>query len=47
MKDGGIVSCYGSTTGQDIPIGMGFILKNLEFKGELAVCHSKRASGQC
>lgn len=33
MKDGGIVSCYGSTSGIDVQIGMGFILKNLEFRG--------------
>ncbi|KAK4050680.1 hypothetical protein OIV83_003406 [Microbotryomycetes sp. JL201] len=33
LKDGGIVSCYGQTTGQAVPISMGFVLKNQEFKG--------------
>lgn len=33
MKDGGIVSCYGMTAGGEVNIGMGFVLKNLEFKG--------------
>lgn len=44
MKDGGIVSCYGSTTGQDVPIGMGFILKNLEFKGERSWIYDRSAA---
>ncbi|KAK4055015.1 hypothetical protein OIO90_003356 [Microbotryomycetes sp. JL221] len=33
LKDGGIVSCYGQTTGQPTAISMLFILKNQEFKG--------------
>lgn len=33
MKHGGVISCYGSTTGIDVQIGMGLILKNIEFKG--------------
>ncbi|SGZ32348.1 BQ5605_C040g11860 [Microbotryum silenes-dioicae] len=33
LKDGGIVSCYGQTTGQEVGINMGFVLKNQEFKG--------------
>ncbi|KAM0791781.1 hypothetical protein ACM66B_004044 [Microbotryomycetes sp. NB124-2] len=33
LKDGGVVSCYGQTTGQAVPISMGFVLKNQEFKG--------------
>lgn len=36
LKNGGIVSCYGMTAGGDVPIGMGFVLKNCEFKGELS-----------
>lgn len=37
LKDGGIISCYGSASRIDPPIGMIFILKNLEFRGEH--CH--------
>ncbi|GAA5963942.1 hypothetical protein JCM21900_004078, partial [Sporobolomyces salmonicolor] len=33
IKDGGIVSCYGQTSGKPVEIGMPFILKNAEFKG--------------
>lgn len=33
LKHGGIVSCYGSTSGVDVQVGMGAILKNLEFRG--------------
>ncbi|KDE05240.1 hypothetical protein MVLG_04375 [Microbotryum lychnidis-dioicae p1A1 Lamole] len=33
LKDGGIVSCYGQTTGQEVGINMGFVLKNQEYKG--------------
>lgn len=33
MKHGGVVACYGSTSGVDVQIGMGAILKNIEFKG--------------
>ncbi|ORY84706.1 hypothetical protein BCR35DRAFT_303044 [Leucosporidium creatinivorum] len=33
LKNGGIVSCYGMTAGGDVSIGMGFVLKNAEFKG--------------
>lgn len=36
LKNGGIVSCYGMTAGGDVAIGMGFVLKNCEFKGELS-----------
>ena len=34
IKHGGIVACYGSTSGKDAEVGMAFILKNAEFKGE-------------
>jgi NADPH:quinone reductase-like Zn-dependent oxidoreductase len=34
LKHGGVIACYGSTSGVDVQIGMGFVLKNLEFKGE-------------
>lgn len=47
MKDGGILSCYGSTTGQDVPIGMGFIIKNLEFKGASHSLSKDTAHGTC
>ncbi|GAA5821687.1 hypothetical protein JCM11251_000970 [Rhodosporidiobolus azoricus] len=33
IKDGGIVSCYGQTSGKQIEVGMGFVLKNAELKG--------------
>lgn len=33
MRDGAVLACYGSTSGVDVAIGMGFILKNCEFKG--------------
>ncbi|SDA03037.1 BZ3500_MvSof-1268-A1-R1_Chr11-1g03271 [Microbotryum saponariae] len=33
LKDGGTVSCYGQTTGQEVGINMGFVLKNQEYKG--------------
>lgn len=34
LKDGGIVSCYGSASRVDPPVGMVFVLKNLEFRGQ-------------
>ncbi|KAK4699127.1 hypothetical protein P7C70_g7138, partial [Phenoliferia sp. Uapishka_3] len=33
LKHGGIVSCYGMTGGGDVSIGMGAVLKNIEFRG--------------
>ncbi|GAA5991044.1 hypothetical protein JCM11641_006600 [Rhodosporidiobolus odoratus] len=33
IKDGGIVACYGQTSGKPLEIGMPFILKNAEVKG--------------
>ncbi|GAA5879895.1 hypothetical protein JCM5296_001594 [Sporobolomyces johnsonii] len=33
LKDGGVVSCYGQTSGKPVEIGMPFVLKNAEFKG--------------
>lgn len=34
IKDGGVVSCYGQTSGKPIEINMAFILKNAELRGE-------------
>ena len=42
LKHGGIVACYGSTSGVDVQIGMGAILKNLEFKGPSFSDHAFR-----
>lgn len=39
LKHGGIVSCYGSTSGVDVQVGMGAILKNLEFRGMSSLSH--------
>ncbi|GAA5910240.1 hypothetical protein JCM6882_001783 [Rhodosporidiobolus microsporus] len=33
IKDGGAVACYGQTSGKAVEVGMGFVLKNAEFKG--------------
>lgn len=33
MKHGGVVSCYGMTAGGDVSVGMGAVLKNINFKG--------------
>jgi len=33
IKDGGVVSCYGQTSGKPIEINMAFILKNAELRG--------------
>jgi len=33
MKHGGIVSCYGMTQGGNVSIGMGAVMKNIEFRG--------------
>lgn len=37
LKYGGVVVCYGSTSGVDVQVGMGAILKNLEFKGAFRI----------
>lgn len=33
IKDGGVVACYGQTSGKPLEVGMGFVLKNAELKG--------------
>ncbi|GAA5948004.1 hypothetical protein JCM10213_007016 [Rhodosporidiobolus nylandii] len=33
IKDGGIVACYGQTSGKPLEVGMGFVLKNAEVRG--------------
>ncbi|GAA5853859.1 hypothetical protein JCM8547_007476 [Rhodosporidiobolus lusitaniae] len=33
IKDGGIVACYGQTSGKAVEVGMSFVLKNAEMKG--------------
>lgn len=42
LKDGGIIACYGQTSGKPIDVSMAVILKNIELRGESFVFSSSR-----